>query len=125
MADVLHATPEMVKGFQDVEAKYLAMLKAEGKGGDLRAKSAEVAPASAEASLNFWVLKGHITADLIFSGSGKKVHFDAWPWGIGQGVGSGLGFYYGVDAATLVGGCHYHCQWGAVGVGSPPDHYVA
>ncbi len=112
MSEIIEATPDQVQRLQDVHAKWIEWLKAEGEE---KVRSAELnAPtdlftAEASASLVFVVLKGHLTADLRFP-SGQKMHFDGWPWGVGAYGGTGYGLYFGVNAPTLAGPCHYYAQ---------------
>ncbi len=124
-SNIIQATPvDRQKIYNDMQAKYFAMLKAEGKLAELnalKARHADSTPsietAYATATMAFLAVKGHLTALVKFD-DGTEVEFDAWPWGIGAGVLTGVGLYYGVDAYTLVGKCNYHCQWGADGGGA-------
>lgn len=118
MTAITKVTPDQMQKLRDMQAKYIEFLKVKGEYNAAASQQAEmmnadVVTAEAEASLIFVVIKGHLTASLKF-GSGQKVHFEGWPWGVGAYGGTGYGLYYGVDAATLIGGCHYHCQGAAV-----------
>lgn len=114
-------TAEQVSRLREAHAQSIEWLKAETEYKQhmlerRTIESADVITAEAEASITFIILKGHVTAALKF-GSGQRMNFDAWPWGVGAAGGTGYGLYYGVGPATLAGGCSYHCQGGAEGGG--------
>jgi len=115
MPKITEATSAQVQKLQDAQATYIEWMKAEAEQKQLVMEQrviADVVTAQAQADLIFVIIKGHLTADLQF-GSGQKMHFDGWPWGVGAYGGTGYGLYYGVDAAVLAGGCSYQAQGAA------------
>jgi len=114
---------EQLSKLNEAQAKWTAAVKAEAertaalatKPPGFNFTAENVVTANAEVTIEFYAIHGHLTAELTFD-NGQKMKFDGRPWGIGAAAGKGVGWYYGVPAQILAGGCHYWCQFGgAVG----------
>jgi hypothetical protein len=123
---------EQLSKLNEAQAKWTAAVKAEAertaalatKPPGFNFTAENVVTANAEVTIEFYAIHGHLTAELTFD-NGQKMKFDGWPWGIGAAAGKGVGWYYGVPAQILAGGCHYWCQFGGRGRRRHSDYLLA